>query len=184
MRILGIESSCDETAMALVSENEGGIVIEKSLVASQIDLHKIYGGVVPEVAAREHVSAIFPMLLEMGISRDGHEIDAIAVTAGPGLVAALRIGVELAKTLAWVWKKPLVAVNHLEGHIYSIWSQTSPAFPALCLLVSGGHTELFLMRDHGKYELIGMTRDDAAGGAFDKVAKLLGLGYPRSEERR
>ncbi|OGL70162.1 tRNA (adenosine(37)-N6)-threonylcarbamoyltransferase complex transferase subunit TsaD [Candidatus Uhrbacteria bacterium RIFCSPHIGHO2_02_FULL_47_44] len=220
MRILGIESSCDETAMALVSENEGGIVIEKSLVASQIDLHKIYGGVVPEVAAREHVSAIFPMLLEMGISRDGHEIDAIAVTAGPGLVAALRIGVELAKTLAWMWNKPLVAANHLEGHVYSVWGQGSkservmecksegkgkffdfinkqkkvflpslnhsitqplclpPQFPALCLLVSGGHTELFLMRDHGQYELIGMTRDDAAGEAFDKVAKLLGLGYP------
>ena len=212
MRILGIESSCDETAMAIVSENDGVIVIEKSLVASQIDLHKIYGGVVPEVAAREHVSAIFPMLLEMGISRDGHEIDAISVTAGPGLVAALRIGVELAKTLAWMWNKPLVAANHLEGHVYSVWTTESlraertakqppsnlthvekiasssmtpprndnnvPQFPALCLLVSGGHTELFLMRDHGQYELIGMTRDDAAGEAFDKVAKLLGLGYP------
>lgn len=179
MRILGIESSCDETAMAIVSKNDGVVVIEKSLVASQIDLHKIYGGVVPEVAAREHVSAIFPMLLELGVSRDGHEIDAISVTAGPGLVAALRIGVELAKTLAWLWKKPLVAANHLEGHVYSVWSQIpTPAFPALCLLVSGGHTELFLMRDHGQYELIGMTRDDAAGEAFDKVAKLLGLGYP------
>ncbi|OGL96804.1 tRNA (adenosine(37)-N6)-threonylcarbamoyltransferase complex transferase subunit TsaD [Candidatus Uhrbacteria bacterium RIFOXYB2_FULL_45_11] len=179
MRILGIESSCDETAMSIVSKNDGVIVIEKSLVASQIDLHKIYGGVVPEVAAREHVSAIFPMLLELGVSRDGHEIDAIAVTAGPGLVAALRIGVELAKTLAWLWNKPLVATNHLEGHVYSVWSQTpTPAFPALCLLVSGGHTELFLMRDHGQYEPIGMTRDDAAGEAFDKVAKLLGLGYP------
>lgn len=179
MRILGIESSCDETAMSIVSKNDGVIVIEKSLVASQIDLHKIYGGVVPEVAAREHVSAIFPMLLELGVSRDGHEIDAISVTAGPGLVAALRIGVELAKTLAWMWNKPLVAANHLEGHVYSVWSQTpTPAFPALCLLVSGGHTELFLMRDHGQYELIGMTRDDAAGEAFDKVAKLLGLGYP------
>lgn len=179
MRILGIESSCDETAMSIVSKNDGVIVIEKSLVASQIDLHKMYGGVVPEVAAREHVSAIFPMLLELGVSRDGHEIDAISVTAGPGLVAALRIGVELAKTLAWIWNKPLVAANHLEGHVYSVWSQTpTPAFPALCLLVSGGHTELFLMRDHAQYELIGMTRDDAAGEAFDKVAKLLGLGYP------
>lgn len=179
MRILGIESSCDETAMSIVSKNDGVIVIEKSLVASQIDLHKMYGGVVPEVAAREHVSAIFPMLLELGVSRDGHEIDAISVTAGPGLVVALRIGVELAKTLAWIWNKPLVAANHLEGHVYSVWSQTpTPAFPALCLLVSGGHTELFLMRDHAQYELIGMTRDDAAGEAFDKVAKLLGLGYP------
>ena len=215
MRILAIESSCDETAIAIVSDNGGEIVIEKNLVASQIDLHKVYGGVVPEVAAREHVSAIFPMLLESGVSRDGHEIDAIAVTSGPGLVPALRIGVELAKTLAWLWKKPLVAVNHLEGHVYSVWTNKksdgvmelwsagvkkffdfknkitsqhihsttsslrhSPAFPALCLLVSGGHTELFLMRDHGVYELVGMTRDDAAGEAFDKVANLLGLGYP------
>ncbi len=202
MRILGIESSCDETAMAIVSENNGVIVLEKSLVASQIDLHRIYGGVVPEVAAREHVSAIFPMLRELGVSRDGHEIDAISVTAGPGLVAALRIGVELAKTLAWLWNKPLVAANHLEGHVYSVWTSASsrrqegspsvgeilrsaqddasivPQFPALCLLVSGGHTELFLMRDHAQYELIGMTRDDAAGEAFDKVAKLLGLEYP------
>lgn len=216
MRILGIESSCDETAIAILSEEGGEIVIEKSLVSSQIDIHKLYGGVVPEVAAREHVSAIFPMLLECGVSRDGHEIDVIAVTAGPGLVPALRIGVELAKTLAWLWNKPLVAANHLEGHVYSVWphkkqsyevmelwserakkffdfkniaSRTNnhfitsqlhnfPSFPALCLLVSGGHTELFLMHDHGKYELVGMTRDDAAGEAFDKVAKLLGLGYP------
>ena len=193
MRILGIESSCDETAIAILSEENGVIVIEKSLVSSQIDIHKLYGGVVPEVAAREHVSAIFPMLLECGVSRDGHEIDAIAVTAGPGLVPALRIGVELAKTLAWLWNKPLVAANHLEGHVYSVWPHalanvgeghappahnTEPQFPALCLLVSGGHTELFLMLDHGKYELVGMTRDDAAGEAFDKVAKLLGLGYP------
>jgi N6-L-threonylcarbamoyladenine synthase len=180
MRILGIESSCDETAIAIISDDGGEIVVEKSLVSSQIDIHALYGGVVPEVAAREHVSAIFPMLLECGVSRDGHEIDAIAVTAGPGLVPALRIGVELAKTLAWIWKKPLVAANHLEGHVYSVWSNTesTPQFPALCLLVSGGHTELFLMHDHGKYELVGMTRDDAAGEAFDKVAKLLGLGYP------
>ncbi len=213
MRILAIESSCDETAMAILSEENGEIVIEKSLVASQIDIHKLYGGVVPEVAAREHVSAIFPMLLESGVSRDGHEIDAIAVTAGPGLVPALRIGVELAKTLAWIWQKPIVGVNHLEGHVYSVWGtkkgvevlgvealddaacllknkkqislalkpqnlKTFPQFPALCLLVSGGHTELFLIRDHGKYELVGMTRDDAAGEAFDKVANLLGLGYP------
>jgi N6-L-threonylcarbamoyladenine synthase len=180
MRILGIESSCDETAIAIISDDGGKIVVEKSLVSSQIDIHALYGGVVPEVAAREHVSAIFPMLLECGVSRDGHEIDAIAVTAGPGLVPALRIGVELAKTLAWVWGKPLVAANHLEGHVYSVWSntETAPQFPALCLLVSGGHTELFLMHEHGKYELVGMTRDDAAGEAFDKVAKLLGLGYP------
>ncbi len=215
MRILAIESSCDETALAVVSDLdpstlskggdglstealakvEGGcgvITVEKSLLATQIEIHKLYGGVVPEVAAREHVSAIFPMLIESGISRDGHEIDVIAVTAGPGLVPALRIGVELAKTLAWMWKKPLVAVNHLEGHVYSVWPHSigtngqaqdlplraEPQFPTVCLLVSGGHTELFLMRDHGEYEPIGMTRDDAAGEAFDKVANLLGLGYP------
>ncbi len=183
MRILAIESSCDETAFAIICEQDGKIVVEKNLLATQIEIHKLYGGVVPEVAAREHVSAIFPMLMESGVSRDGHEIDAIAVTAGPGLVPALRIGVELAKTLAWIWKKPLIAVNHLEGHIYSVWHHAimttkEPMFPSVCLLVSGGHTELLLMRDHGDYQMLGMTRDDAAGEAFDKVANLLGLGYP------
>jgi len=183
MRILAIESSCDETAIAVIREQDGEIFVEKNLLATQIEIHKLYGGVVPEVAAREHVSAIFPMLMESGIDQYGNGIDAIAVTAGPGLVPALRIGVELAKTLAWIWKKPLVAVNHLEGHIYSVWhhaiqTQKEPMFPAVCLLVSGGHTELLLMRDHGDYQLLGMTRDDAAGEAFDKVANLLNLGYP------
>jgi len=186
MRVLGIETSCDETALAIVKKNDNGeFEIEKHLLASQVLVHAEFGGVVPEVAAREHIATIFPMLDELGIEKDGQGIDAIAVTAGPGLVPALRIGVELGKVLSWVWKKPLVAVNHLEGHIYSVWihktSNTQnqiPVFPALCLLVSGGHTELILMKDHGEYELIGMTRDDAAGEAFDKVAKLLGLGYP------
>lgn len=186
MRILGIETSCDETALAIVSEkNDGTFEIEKHLLASQVLVHAKFGGVVPEVAAREHVIAIFPMLDQLGISKDGKGIDVIAVTAGPGLVPALRIGVEFAKVLAWIWKKPLVGVNHLEGHIYSVWVNSItpslchfPNFPALCLLVSGGHTELILMKDHGAYELIGMTRDDAAGEAFDKVAKLLGFGYP------
>lgn len=183
MRILGIESSCDETAIAIVSGNgdpavgvAGDLVIETSLIASQAALHAKYGGVVPEVAAREHIDAIFPLLLAAGIARDGSGIDAIAVTSGPGLVPALRVGVELAKTLAWAWKKPLVAVNHLEGHLYSTFRPI--AFPALALLVSGGHTEIVLMKDHGAYERVGATRDDAAGEAFDKVAKLLGLGYP------
>ena len=176
MRILGIESSCDETAIAIVSGNGGDLVIEKSLIASQAALHAKYGGVVPEVAAREHIDAIFPLLLESGIPRDGSGIDAIAVTSGPGLVPALRVGVELAKTLAWAWGKPLVGVNHLEGHLYSTFKTIE--FPALALLVSGGHTEIVLMKDHGVYERVGATRDDAAGEAFDKVAKLLGLGYP------
>ncbi len=190
MRVLGIESSCDETAIALVTGDGDDLRVEMNLISSQIDIHKVYGGVIPEVAARRHVDVIFPMLLEAGIPHDGKEIDVIAVTAGPGLVAALRVGVELAKTLAWMWKKPLVGVNHLEGHVYSTWLKGSegyegggekgavPKFPALALLVSGGHTELVLMRGHGDYELLGMTRDDAAGEAFDKVAKLVGLEYP------
>lgn len=179
MRVLGIESSCDETAIAIVKGEGDVLSVETSLVSSQIDLHKAFGGVIPEVAARRHVDVIFPLLQEAGIPRDGQGIDAIAVTSGPGLVAALRVGVELGKTLAWMWHKPLVGANHLEGHIYSTWfAEPQPSFPALALLVSGGHTELVLMKDHGRYELLGMTRDDAAGEAFDKVAKLVGLEYP------
>ena len=183
MMILGIESSCDETAIALLQERDGVFEVKKNLLTSQVATHALYGGVVPEVAAREHVDILFPMLKASGISPDGEGIDVIAVTAGPGLVPALRVGVELAKVLAWLWHKPLVAVNHLEGHIYSVWGgEKKPMFPALCLLVSGGHTELILMKDHGQYELIGMTRDDAAGEAFDKVAKLLELPYPGGPE--
>lgn len=205
MRLLAIETSCDETSIAVVSMTDGIFVIEKNITSSQAKVHAQYGGVVPEVAAREHAAWIIPLLQEVGVSHDGSGIDAIAVTAGPGLVPALRVGVELGKTLAWAWHKPLVAVNHLEGHIYSVWlsdftapflptiasataegasvldrpeGRLNPQFPALCLLVSGGHTELILMRDHGHYELLGMTRDDAAGEAFDKVAKLLGMPYP------
>jgi N6-L-threonylcarbamoyladenine synthase len=183
MRALAIETSCDETAIAIVSEKNNRFVVDKSTLASQATIHAKYGGVVPEVAAREHAAHVIPLLKEVGVAHDGEGIDAIAVTAGPGLVPALRIGVELAKTLAWSWGKPLVAVNHLEGHIYSVWlEKETPAFPALCLLVSGGHTELILMKDHGDYELLGMTRDDAAGEAFDKVAKMLGLSYPGGPE--
>lgn len=198
MRILAIESSCDETAIAIVEGREAlgvdaarkddlsalglkpcGLTIVKNIVASQAAMHAKYGGVVPEVAAREHVDVIFPLLLEAGVARDGVGIDAVAVTAGPGLVPALRVGVELGKTLAWAWGKPLVAVNHLEGHLYSTWFQEpAPAFPSVALLVSGGHSEILLLRGHGDYERLGSTRDDAAGEAFDKVAKLLGLGYP------
>lgn len=193
MRILAIETSCDETSIAVVSLTNGVFAIEKNITSSQAKIHAQYGGVVPEVAAREHAAWIIPLLQEVDVAHDGAGIDAVAVTAGPGLVPALRVGVELAKSLAWAWDKPLVAVNHLEGHIYSVWlsefqapsgacdrpeGRLKPMFPALCLLVSGGHTELILMRDHGQYELLGMTRDDAAGEAFDKVAKLLGLPYP------
>jgi len=182
MRILGIESSCDETAIALVKGGSEGFMVEKNLVASQIEFHKKYGGVVPEVAARKHAEVIVPLFQEAGIQSDGKGIDVIAVTAGPGLSPSLRVGVEAAKTLAWMWQKPLVAVNHLEGHIYSVWLKNTPVFPVLCLLVSGGHTELILMKSHGQYELLGMTRDDAVGEAFDKVAKLLGLPYPGGPE--
>ena len=180
MRVLSIETSCDETSLAVVLEEGTGFVIEKHLISSQADIHARYGGVVPEVAAREHAAWIFPLMKELDIPHDGKGIDAIAVTAGPGLVPALRIGVELGKVLAWNWHKPLVAVNHLEGHLYSVWLETNkpPLFPSVCLLVSGGHTELILMKDYGQYQLLGMTRDDAAGEAFDKVAKLLGLPYP------
>lgn len=199
MRILAIETSCDETSIAVVTLTDGVYLIEKNLTSSQAKIHAQYGGVVPEVAAREHAVWIIPLLREVDVPHNGVGIDAVAVTAGPGLVPALRVGVELGKTLAWAWHKPLVAVNHLEGHIYSVWLSDFKAplgacmldrpegrlnipFPALCLLVSGGHTELILMRDHGVYELLGMTRDDAAGEAFDKVAKLLGMPYPGGPE--
>jgi N6-L-threonylcarbamoyladenine synthase len=192
MRILGIETSCDETSVAVVRKNGDRLEVEKNLVFSQIKDHAPFGGVVPELAARRHVDLLFPLLTASGISHTGRSIDAVAVTTGPGLVAALRVGVEAAKTLALIWKKPLVSVNHLEGHLYSVYlpstlptprgAVVSPPkpleFPALCLIVSGGHSELVLMRDHGVYEPVGATRDDAAGEAFDKVANMLGLAYP------
>lgn len=179
MIILSIETSCDETSFAIVRSENDHLFVEQNLVASQIDLHAQYGGVVPELAARQHTETLIPLLTELGIARDGSDIDVIAVTAGPGLVPALRIGVACAATLALLWDKPLVATNHLEGHLYSCWlSETTPSFPAIGLLVSGGHSEIILMKDHGDYGVLGMTRDDAAGEAFDKVAKILGLGYP------
>ena len=183
-RILGIESSCDETAAAVVSD---GRVIHSSVVASQIDLHAQFGGVFPEVASREHVKAIYPTVDQA--LQQAHlniqDIDAIAVTRGPGLAGSLVVGVNMAKGLALATGKPLIGVNHLEGHIYSAWlypANTSPhqppKFPILALLVSGGHSELVLMRDHLQYERLGGTLDDAAGEAFDKVARLLDLLYP------
>ena len=183
MNILAIETSCDETAAAVV---EHGQLVRSNVVSSQIALHKAYGGVVPELAARGHVTAIIPVveiaLAEAGIEKP--DIDALAVTQGPGLAGSLLVGVNFAKTMAYVLDRPLIPVNHLESHIYANWlthdedARASPEFPILCLLVSGGHTELILMTGHGHYRHLGRTLDDAAGEAFDKGARLLGLGYP------
>jgi N6-L-threonylcarbamoyladenine synthase len=183
-RILGIESSCDETAAAVVTD---GRVIQSSVVASQIELHAQYGGVFPELASREHVKAIYA-IVDQALQQahlDIKDIDAIAVTRGPGLAGSLVVGVNMAKSLALATQKPIIGINHLEGHIYSAWlylANTSPhqapRFPLLALLVSGGHSELVLVKDHLQYERLGGTLDDAAGEAFDKVARLLGLSYP------
>jgi N6-L-threonylcarbamoyladenine synthase len=183
-RILALESSCDETACALL---ENGRALLASVVASQIELHARFGGVFPEVASRQHVLAIVPVV-EQALNQ-AHlslgEVDAIAVTRGPGLAGSLVVGMNAAKGLALGLGVPLVAVNHLEGHIYSSWVYNAgdtlppePQFPLMALLVSGGHTELNLMSDHLVYQRLGATLDDAAGEAFDKVARTLGLGYP------
>ena len=179
-RILGIETSCDETAASVV---ENGRFIRSSIVASQAAQHAQYGGVFPEVASRMHVESIFAVV-EQALSQAhaGLEaIDAVAVTRGPGLAGALVVGMNMAKGLALASALPLIGVNHLEAHLYSIWlveSEPEPQFPLLALIVSGGHTELVLMQDHLKYRRLGGTLDDAAGEAFDKVARLLGLAYP------
>ncbi len=184
MKILGIETSCDETAAALIEYQEGRFRVLSNVVASQINLHAATGGVVPEVAARAHLENIIPVLkqaLQVKKNKPPIGLDFIAVTIGPGLITSLRVGVETARLLAYSLQKPLIAVNHLEGHIYANWLDRPPKellFPILCLIVSGGHTELVLMRKHLAYEVIGETRDDAAGEAFDKVAALLDLGYP------
>ncbi len=217
MRIIGIETSCDETAVAVLDiKSKNKISILSNIVSSQVKIHAKFGGVVPNLAAREHVKNIrhvFDLALKTaGInssadglkkeiypvqSREGSQrasalcgIDLIAVTRGPGLGPALLIGLSFAKTIAWLYDKPIIGVNHLEGHIYSNWLRpvgefpifnlqfSKKIFPALNLVVSGGHTELVLMKDYGKYELVGETLDDAVGEAFDKVARLLGLGYP------
>src|SRR6185437_5667947 len=177
MRILGIESSCDETAAAVV---EDGSRILSSIVSSQMATHSKYGGVVPELASREHLRAIVPavrLALETSLTRLA-DLSAIAVTQGPGLVGSLLVGITYAKALALVEKLPLIAVNHIEGHIHAVASQQPVEFPALALVVSGGHTHLYEVLDGFIYRLLGKTRDDAAGEAFDKVAKLLGFGYP------
>ena len=183
-RILAIETSCDETACAVL---ENGRALLSSTVASQMDIHARYGGVFPEVASRQHVLSIIPVV-EEALHKSNltlKDMDAIAVTRGPGLAGSLVVGMNMAKGLALGTSKPIIGVNHLEGHIYSSWIYKSgenvpaePQFPLMALLVSGGHTELNLMTDHLTYRRLGSTRDDAAGEAFDKVARLLGLSYP------
>lgn len=179
--ILGIETSCDETAAAVLTNHEQRITILSNIVASSADLQAKYGGVIPEQAAREQIKSIIPVI-EEGLQASGHrqqEIDAIAVTHGPGLIGSLLVGVETAKTLAAVWNKPLIPVNHLIGHFYANWiGERIPKFPCVGLLASGGHTNLVLFKEHGKYQYLGGTRDDAAGECFDKCARLLGLPYP------
>jgi N6-L-threonylcarbamoyladenine synthase len=216
MLVLGIESSCDETAASLVEIKKEKIKIISNVVSSQIKIHQKYGGVVPEVAARAHLENILPVITKALKNNNKKNIDLISVTIGPGLITSLLVGIETAKTLAYLWNKPIIGVNHLEGHIYAnfideifnfkflISKQIQKSvlsllkdlkfqlktdqsltgkiqkiqFPALCLIVSGGHTELILMKDHLKYKKIGQTKDDAAGEAFDKVAKMLNLSYP------
>jgi len=189
VNILGIETSCDETAAAVVAN---GTAIRSNVVASQVEIHRRYGGVFPEMASRQHLLSIGPVvrqaLADAEIAPD--DLSAVAVTYGPGLAGSLVVGVNYAKGLAFGYDLPLVGVNHIEAHIYSNWirlpeagegeevSHRTPRFPCLALIVSGGHTELVLMTNHGKYEVLGRTLDDAAGEAFDKVARLLGLPYP------
>jgi len=181
MIILGIETSCDETAVSVLKVNRNRFKILSHVIASQIKTHHKYGGVVPEVAARQHVTNMIPVLNTAMTKAKvlPKQITAITVTKGPGLITSLRVGVQTAKTLGLLWNKKIVALNHMEGHIYANWSKNpNIKLPALCLTVSGGHTELVLINKYSEYKLIGRTRDDAAGEAFDKVAKLLGLGYP------
>ena len=186
MRIFSIETSCDETSMALLDvawkTSTPSARLIKHTVSSQIAIHAKYGGVVPEVAARSHVPETVALITKILGKHPLKAFDVIAVTKGPGLATALRVGVQAAQTLAWLSGKPVVGVNHLEGHLASAWllpeNRRKWRFPMLALLVSGGHTEIVLMTDYGQYQILGTTRDDAAGEAFDKSAKLLGLGYP------
>jgi N6-L-threonylcarbamoyladenine synthase len=178
MLVLGIETSCDETAAAIVRD---GCEILSSVIASQVETHKRFGGVVPEIASREHLDKIVPIVEEAFVKAgvQANDIDGVAVTIGPGLVGSLLVGVSYAKAMAFALKKPLVGVNHIEGHVYSVAFGNPPVgYPALALIVSGGHSNLFLVPAPGKYKVLARTRDDAAGEAFDKVAKMLGLSYP------
>lgn len=187
--ILAIESTCDETGAAIVKKDGQGVKVVSAVKASSEKLQRKYGGVVPEVAAREQVKVILPVVEEAmnkaGVEKE--ELEAVAVSYGPGLMGSLLIGVETAKTLAWTWKKSLLAVNHMRGHVLANWivkgeSWVSPALPAVALVVSGGHTDLIWMEDFDEWKRIGGTRDDAAGECFDKSARALGLGYPGGPE--
>jgi putative glycoprotease GCP len=178
MNILAIESSCDETAAAVVQD---GRKVLSNIISSQIEIHKLYGGVVPEIASRKHIEKVIQVvdeaLKEASLTMD--EIDAVAVTYGPGLVGALLVGVSAAKSIAFAHNKPLIGVHHIEGHISANYIENEELEPPfLCLVVSGGHTNLVIVKDYGEYEVLGKTRDDAAGEAFDKVARAIGLGYP------
>jgi len=178
MKVLAIETSCDETAAAVVRD---GREVLSSIVSSQVDIHSKYGGVVPEIASRKHVESIVPVILEALDKAHLHldDMDGIAVTRGPGLIGSLLVGLSVAKSIAFAKKKPLVGINHLEGHVAAIFlSERAPAFPFVALVVSGGHTLVYLARDFQDFVLLGQTRDDAAGEAFDKAAKLLNIGYP------
>ena len=182
MKILGIESSCDDTAAAVI---EDGTIIHSNVVSSQAKMHAQYGGIVPEVASRQHLLTIIPVV-EQALSdanTELHELDAVAVTHGPGLAGSLLVGVNAAKGLAMAAELPFMGVNHLEGHVYAAWLEVGspekdPGFPLICLITSGGHTDLILMEGHGRFTLLGRTRDDAAGEVFDKAARVLGLGFP------
>lgn len=189
MHILALETSCDDTAAAVVKQTPEGVFVRSSVISSQIALHATYGGVVPNLAAREHARNIVPVVEAAlrSAKLTPRDIDLIAVTQGPGLIPALLVGTTAAKTLSFLWHKPLLGIHHIEGHIYAnfirqtlqsnIENHTS-IFPLLALVVSGGHTQLMLMRDHFQYEILGETQDDAVGECFDKVARLLGLPYP------
>ena len=182
INILGIETSCDDTAVSVVRD---GTSILSNVIAAQTEMHEKYGGIIPEIASREHLMAIMPTVeaaLE-GAEISKEDLDAVAVTHGPGLAGSLLVGLNSAKGLALGWNKPLIGINHLEGHIYSAWLEDADpesqfGFPLICLIASGGHTDLVVMFEHMAYKVVGRTRDDAAGEAFDKVARMLGLGYP------
>jgi N6-L-threonylcarbamoyladenine synthase len=195
MTILSLETSCDETACAIV---EDGWKVHANVIASSLDLHQVTGGVVPEIAARAQIESIIPVIQQaMGVAHGDHvgtgrdlslpsivrTIDAIAVTSEPGLVTSLLVGTETAKWLGYLWNKPVIKVNHIRGHVYANWLERDPStdpiqFPVVCLSVSGGHNEIILLKNHQEWEIIGESQDDAAGEAFDKVARILELGYP------
>ncbi|QRN84689.1 tRNA (adenosine(37)-N6)-threonylcarbamoyltransferase complex transferase subunit TsaD [Clostridia bacterium] len=180
--LLALETSCDETSAAVI---ENGSIVRSNIISSQIDIHKLYGGVVPEIASRKHLENVLDVV-EMALKQanvDKKELDCLAVTYGPGLVGALLVGVSLAKSLAYALKIPLVPVHHLLGHMYAnLLSHPDVQFPLICTVVSGGHTSIIYWEDHGKMSIMGQTRDDAAGEAFDKVARVLGFDYPGGPE--